>query len=59
MAPKSKYLKPASVDLSLSVMNPARIYKGIEVVSIARYNMIKSAADDIKHIPKVDASINK
>ncbi len=35
-APNNKYLKPDSVDLSSRVMNPARIYIGMEVVSIAR-----------------------
>ncbi len=50
-APKRKYLSPASVDLSSAFMNPANMYSGIEVVSMAKNSMMMSAEEAINTIP--------
>jgi hypothetical protein len=54
-APKSRYLKPASVDLASASMKPERTYRGMEVVSIARYSMTRSPEAAIRFMPMSEA----
>ena len=59
MAPNSRYLKPASDERLSLIMKPARMYSGMEVVSIDRYSITRSAAEAMKHIPMVEMIISR
>jgi hypothetical protein len=46
-----KYLKEASLDLNENFFPPARIYKGIDRISIPRKSIIRLENDVIRNAP--------
>jgi len=52
-APKIKYFNPASVEPSQVLFQAANTYNVNEIVSIAKYIIIKSFDETNKYIPKI------